>query len=127
MAVDRYGHYLRDGQLPVGGHPELLVVMPHLRSQQSVNPKPRMAGGRYRRERGLCPGVITDKVHLPSPTVLFSVPVVIYMTEGGLNIEFSSSGVLPPGTVIDDGGAHAEAVEVEIHDGVLPNYKGFRG
>jgi hypothetical protein len=60
----------------------------------------------------LCPGVITDKVHLPSPTVPFSVPMVIYVTESGLGIECGCSADLPHGRAIDDSGVHIEAVEV---------------
>jgi hypothetical protein len=70
---------------------------------------------------GPCPGINTDKVHFPSPTVPISVPEVIYTAESGLDIEFSCGGILLHGGVIGDSGAYAEAVEVEveveIHDG----------
>lgn len=64
-----------------------------------------------------CPGVITDKVHLPSPTIAFSVPVIIYVKESGAGVEFGGSDFLLHGRIIGGSGAHAETVEVEIHDG----------
>jgi len=59
-----------------------------------------------------CPGVITDEVHLPSPTIPFSVPMVVDVMERRLCIESGSSDVVPHGGVINDSRAHFEAVEV---------------
>ena len=50
MAADRYEHYLRDGQLPAEGRPELLAAMPHLRPTVSSH-KPWMLDSDYHRER----------------------------------------------------------------------------
>jgi len=55
------------------------------------------------------PGVIADEVHLPSPTIPFSVPVIVDVMEGGLGVESGGCDVIPH---IDDSGAHVEAVEV---------------
>jgi hypothetical protein len=63
-----------------------------------------------------CPGIITDEIHLPSAPIPFSVPAVIYVIESGLGKE-SSSNVLPCERGIDNSGAQAEAVEVQIHGG----------
>ena len=60
----------------------------------------------------LCPGIVTDKIHLPSPTIPFSIPLIIYVTKGGLGIESSGSDVVPLGKVIDNGGTRSEAVEI---------------
>jgi len=62
----------------------------------------------------LCPSVIADEVHLPSPTVPFSIPVVVYVTKSRLGIE--SDGTLPPGWAINYSGSHIETVEIEVHD-----------
>ena len=61
-----------------------------------------------------CPSVVTDKIHLPSTTVPFSVPAIIYVTEGGLGIESSGSGVLL-GRVINGSGSLSKTIEVKIH------------
>ena len=62
------------------------------------------------------PGVIADKIHMPSPTIPLSVPEIVYATESGVNIEFGGSGVLRRG-VIGDNRARAEVVQVQIHGG----------
>ena len=59
-----------------------------------------------------CPGVIADKVHLPPPTIAFSVPVVIDVMECRLGIESGSSDVTPHGGIINGSRAHIEAVEI---------------
>jgi hypothetical protein len=64
----------------------------------------------------LCPGVITDEVHLPSAAIPFSVPVFVYVTESRLCIFESSGGVVGCGGAVD-GGAHVETVEIQIHEG----------
>ena len=59
-----------------------------------------------------CSGVIADKIHLSSPTIPFSVPMIIDVTECRLGIESGGSDVIPHGGVIDDSRAHLEAVEI---------------
>ena len=59
-----------------------------------------------------CPSVVTDEVNLPSLTIPFSVPTIIDVTEGGLDIESSGGGALPTGRVIDDSGTCSEVVGV---------------
>ena len=60
----------------------------------------------------LCPSVVTDKINLPSPTIPFSAPAIIDVTEGRLDIESSGGGVLPTGRVIEDSGTCSEVVGV---------------
>ena len=55
----------------------------------------------------LCPGVITDKIHLPSPAIPLSVPVAINVVESGLGIVCSGGDVLP-----HINGSHVEAIEI---------------
>lgn len=74
---------------------------------------------------GFCPCVITDKIHLPSATIPFSVPVVIYVTESRPGI-FESS-IVRPGRVISDSRVRTEVVEIQIHEGISWFVKVWRG
>lgn len=71
----------------------------------------------------LCPGVITDEVHLPSAAVPFSVPVLIYVKESGTGIfKSSGDGIVRCGRAADRD-ARVETVEIQIHEALRGHTK----
>lgn len=68
-------------------------------------------------DEGFCPCVIADEVHLPSATIPFSVPMIIYVTESRPGILGSDGSRIVHENVINDIGACTEAVEIQVHEG----------